>query len=395
MPTRELVTDGEHRAALAVVRSLGRGGYELCVCGSGPAPLAAASRYARKVAPVLDPALDASGFVEAVAGAASAFRPEVLLPVAEASVLALLAYRERLMPARIPYPPLSVVRCVCDKAAVLEAAASLRIPVPSQLRVAAPADADRAAAGVSGYPVAVKPARSLNPSHGRLVKGPTAYAAGPGELQRLVASLPGEVFPVLVQQCVVGQGTGVFLLRWEGRVLAVFAHRRVREKPPSGGVSVCCESIAAAPMLVEQSLALLERLDWQGVAMVEYKVEAASGKPFLMEINGRFWGSLQLAVDAGVDLPAPLVAAALDRRPGPVTEYRVGVRTRWWWGDADHLIARLRYSPDVLGLPPGAPRRLRVALDVLLPRRGQRNEVLRWDDPMPFLRETLNWIRRR
>ncbi len=45
--------------------------------------------------------------------------------------------------------------------------------------------------------------------------------------------------------------------------------------------------------------------------MVEFKADARTGTPYLMEINGRFWGSLQLAIDAGVDFPAILVAAAL------------------------------------------------------------------------------------
>ena len=42
--------------------------------------------------------------------------------------------------------------------------------------------------------------------------------------------------------------------------------------------------------------------------MVEFKLDARDGVAKLMEINGRFWGSLQLAVDAGVDFPAILSA---------------------------------------------------------------------------------------
>ena len=82
---------------------------------------------------------------------------------------------------------------------------------------------------------------------------------------------------------------------------AVFAHRRLREKPPSGGVSVYRESVAPDPSLVARAAALLAGLGWRGVAMVEMKTDARTGTPYLMEVNGRFWGSLQLAVDAGVD----------------------------------------------------------------------------------------------
>ncbi len=110
-----------------------------------------------------------------------------------------------------------------------------------------------------------------------------------------------------------GPGVGVFLLLWEGKLRAAFAHRRLREKPPSGGVSVYRESIALDPVLLERSRRLLESFGWQGVAMVEYKIDERTGTPILMEINGRFWGSLQLAVDAGVDFPRLLIECAEGR----------------------------------------------------------------------------------
>lgn len=75
------------------------------------------------------------------------------------------------------------------------------------------------------------------------------------------------------------------------------------------------ESVVADPALVERSRRLLARLNWQGVAMVEYKIDASTGMPYLMEINGRFWGSLQLAIDAGVDFPRLLLEVATGGGP--------------------------------------------------------------------------------
>jgi hypothetical protein len=155
------------------------------------------------------------------------------------------------------------------------------------------------------------------------------------------------------------------------------------------------ESIPLDPALARHAIALLEYFDWQGVAMVEFKLDATTGTPYLMEVNGRLWGSLQLAVDAGVDFPTLLVRAALGERPAPITSYRAGIRCRWWWGDVDHLIARLRHSRAALALPPEATGRWRTLWEFARVRRGDRNEVLRWDDPAPFVRETLDWFRRR
>ncbi len=128
--------------------------------------------------------------------------------------------------------------------------------------------------------------------------------------------------------------------------------------------------------------------------MVEYKVDERTGTPYLMEVNGRFWGSLQLAVDAGVDFPALLVRAALGQPLPPPPEYREGVRLRWLWGDVDHLIARLRPAADRNGNGLRAGRFGAVADWVTSWRPGERWETLRFSDPRPFLRESLEWVKR-
>jgi predicted ATP-grasp superfamily ATP-dependent carboligase len=245
--------------------------------------------------------------------------------------------------------------------------------------------------------VVLKPARSVVAAPGALLKLRVLHAAGPAELREAARRLPPEAYPVLVQQRIVGPGTGVFLLRWDGLPRARFAHRRLREKPPSGGVSVLSESVSldGEPDLPERSLALLAAFDWQGVAMVEYKRDARTGVPYLMEINGRFWGSLQLAVDAGVDFPALLLDCVAGRAPAAAPAWAAGRRLRWFWGDVDHLLARLRHDARALSLPPRAGGRARALLDFLAGtwRPGQRGETLRLADPRPFLREGAQWLR--
>jgi predicted ATP-grasp superfamily ATP-dependent carboligase len=244
------------------------------------------------------------------------------------------------------------------------------------------------------FPVVVKPTRSVVATRDGAIKAGVTYSADVFQLRRCLGALPADVYPVLLQERIVGPGSGIFVLVWGGELIAAFAHRRLREKPPSGGVSVYSESTPADPQLVERGLSLLKDFGWQGVAMLEFKTDDRTGRPYLMEVNGRLWGSLQLAIDAGVDFPALLVACALGERPAR-PDYRVGVRNRWWWGDVDHVLARLRNDPVTLGLPPGAPSRWQVVRDFLrMRRRGDRNEVLRLSDPWPFVRETVDWLRR-
>jgi hypothetical protein len=387
---RILVTDAEHRAALAVVRSLGRAGYQVIAAGSGRWPIGCASRHAGLSVRVPDPGASPEAFRRRILELTATVAPDLVLPVTEAAILALLPERRGLGPARLPLPPDEVVRRVLDKREVLAAAASCGIAVPAQAVL-------EDAAALAGTPLpplpnVLKGARSLEHDGTHPVKTPRAYADSGTERERAITAFPPAAFPLLVQQRIVGEGTGVFVLLWQDRVLATFCHRRIREKPPAGGVSTCCESVPPDPGLIAASVELLRRLEWSGVAMVEFKRDAASGVPYLMEINGRFWGSLQLAVDAGVDFPALFVRAALGEAVEPVTAYRTGIRSRWWWGDVDHLLARLRRGGEALHLPPDAPSTAWTAFEVLRLGAGQRGDVGRLSDPLPFVAETLAWF---
>ena len=386
-----LVTDGHLRPSLAAVRSLGRAGYRVHVCAPRARSLAGASRYAVAHERVPDPLAQPDAYADAVKRLLERWSIRVLLPMSEESLLVLLPATAEMSDVCVPFAPLSTFEKASNKEYVLSLAATLGIAVPEQRVLSSPEALASIDVGALHFPVVLKPARSVAGAQGERTKLGVSYAADAADLKRRIDALAASAFPLLLQQKIEGLGTGVFLLVWGGELLAQFAHRRIREKPPSGGASVLAESIAADPEAIAQSLSLLSALNWRGPAMVEYKQDRATGKRYLMEINGRFWGSLQLAIDAGVDFPALLVAAALGARPTPVASYDVGVRGRWWWGEVDHFIARMRGGAEVAGLGGRAD----AVRQFLLPGRNVRNEVLRADDPWPFARETVEWFRRR
>jgi predicted ATP-grasp superfamily ATP-dependent carboligase len=392
---RVLVTDGEQRAALAATRSLGTAGHPVFTCSHRAPSISGASRFSRGEARTPDPLADPDGFVAAVAGLVARWRIDALLPVTEAALLALLPRQGELGGVLLPFPEAERFRAVSDKRAVLEAAAGVGIAVPWQWTLEDPGGAARIPAALP-FPLVAKPSRSVGGEATARVKLGVRHAADRAALEAVLRELPPAAYPVLLQARIVGPGVGVFVLLWDDEVRAVFSHRRLREKPPAGGVSVYSESIVADPALVAAALALLRRFGWRGVAMVEFKVDARSGTPHLMEVNGRLWGSLQLAIDAGVDFPALLLAAASGEPARPQPPYRIGVRSRWWWGDVDHLLTRLRRSARELNLPPDAPGRARVLREFLVPwRPGDHPDTFRLTDPRPFLRETLEWLLRR
>lgn len=396
MKGRVLVTDGDQRAALAVVRSLGRAGYEVNVCSFRPRSIAGASRYSSGRYKVPDPLRHSESFLSDLERLVTATRVDVLIPISEASLLAVLPKRERFS-CTIPFAAADAFDQVCDKQAVLQMARTHGIAVPGQAVIATAADISPLDDGLR-FPLVLKPSRSVAGQEGKRIRTGVAYASNARELSEQLKRIPADAYPVLLQQRVDGPGLGMSVLVWEGVLVAAFAHRRVREKPPSGGVSVLRESIPLDQMLLTRSLALLRDFKWKGVAMVEYKLDSRTGVPYLMEINGRFWGSLQLAIDAGVDFPNLLVQLALGTPPSPIMTYEIGVRSRWEWGDMDHFLARMLHPPATTTTPSGGPKPRRfdaIAEFVRGFSQGNRSEVFRPDDPGPFLRETVDWFRRR
>lgn len=385
MTATVIITDAEQRAALAAVRSLGSAGYRVVVCSSAARPLAGASRFAARSEQVPDPLRDPDAYLESVVALARAADAALVLPIAEPSILPILEHRERFDPAVIPFPGHERFLRLSDKAELMRVAPRFGIAVPAQVRIER---ANDALPETIAYPVVVKPARSVAISGDARVKLSVRHARDRVELDRMLRELPEAAYPLLLQERIVGPGVGMFLLRWQGQTLAAMAHRRIREKPPSGGVSVMRETVPAPPDLVQRSEQLLDAFGWSGVAMVEYKLDSA-GVPYLMEVNGRLWGSLQLAIDAGVDFPRLLVEAALGAPVKPVVSYRL-VRSRWWWGEVDHLLARWRRRSAGDEALPG---RLRTTLDVLRPWHPRcTEEVFRWSDAKPFIRETRDWF---
>jgi len=391
-----LVTDGDERAALATARALGKAGLRVFVTSATGRSLTGASRYCEADLRVADPLADPIGYANDVAACLQRIEATTLIPISEASLRSLLPFRERFPSVTVPFPPIERFEAVSDKLLVDERARTLGIVTPTIEVV----DTPRALAALADrpdlpFPLVLKPTRSVVEGPTGRLKTTVRYAQSRAELREIRApSLGTENFPILVQRRVVGPGIGVFLLLCEGVVVARLGHRRLREKPPSGGVSVLRETVALPESLFEASTELLRSFQWEGVAMVEYKLDRGTQEYHLMEINGRLWGSLQLAIDAAVDFPSLLVRCAEGAEVVPSLDYRVGVRTRWMLGDLDHLVARLRRSREELGLDRDSPGRIGAALAFT---RGffppVRGEVFRLSDPIPAVREAAGWLR--
>lgn len=386
---RVFVTDGENRAALAVTRSLGRAGHEVIVGEKHTPSLAQTSRYcaARVVYP--DPVFASDQFVDALADIVRQRAVDVLIPVADITTFLLTRHRDRFAPSAIPFADAAIIERAANKVTLVETALRLGVPVPRSVVVA---DPDHVPNLPFAFPVVIKPWQSRIRTVRGWVSTAVSYADTREQLARDLSSRARHDYPVMLQERIVGPGIGVFACYHHGRAVALFSHRRLRERPPWGGVSVLSESVPLCPFAREYATRLLDDLGWHGVAMVEFKRDVSDNTPKLMEINGRFWGSLQLAIDAGVDFPHMLVESVRVGAFDPQPPYRIGVRSRWFWGDVDSLLATLRGGARAQRLLNGG--RVRAVLNFMkFLGRDLHYENPKLRDLSPGFFETYRWFR--
>lgn len=383
---RVLVLDANQRSALAVTRSLGKHGLTVFTAEEDASCLAGHSRYSSSHFTYPSPRLSAEAFTQVLAKLVQQHRIDLLLPMTELTTSLVLGNRSHFHSTKIPFSDSQTVARISDKCALMKMAASLGVPYPQtwfcENAASLTCDLDDL-----DYPVVLKPALSWLEQAGEWRRVGVRTATSASQAREIFISDPVfQTHPFMIQSFVEGQGQGVFALYDNGKPVTFFAHRRLREKPPSGGVSVLSESVAVDPILQQHAQALLDAAKWHGVAMVEFKVHP-DGTPYLMEINTRFWGSLQLAIDAGVDFPWLLAQLASDTHPAPVPGYHTGRRLRWLLGDVDNLYLILRdaqYSRRDKAM---------AILHFLSPSPFKtRHEVNRWGDMKPFIHELKAYL---
>ncbi|WP_372997841.1 ATP-grasp domain-containing protein [Marinobacter sp.] len=388
MEERALVLDGNQRAALAAVRSLGCRGLWICVGEITDTSLSGCSRFCQSNESYHDPYESPRQFFDDLCRIIETKKITFLLPITEATTYAVLRYKSEL-PASVtlPLPDSDQVEMIANKNRLFRLALENGVPVPESIFCNNRQEGLDAIGSVTSYPVVLKPAKSRI-LHDNCIE-PTSVMAVHSRKQAEDALQQHAFFesPFTIQKFVEGKGQGVFALYDRGHAVCFFAHRRLREKPPEGGVSVLCESAPVPENLKQYARTLLDAANWHGVAMVEFRV-TPQGDPYLMEINPRFWGSLQLAIDSGVDFPYWLYQITNGNELGnlPPQEHR---RVRWLLGDLDrlYLVLKAPFSRYSLWSKLGS------VFSFLRPTRKTRHEVNRLSDFRPFIYELKQYLK--
>lgn len=388
--TSVLITDGHELAGLGAARSLGRAGHVVSVAvPQGIDAPVGKSRYVARVIASPNPWVDQPAYRQFLQ--IEAPKHDVLLPISEAAILATAACRHDLGRTLLLLPSDASLRYTLSKYHATRAAQAAGLAVPQTVFLSDgnwPADLLPLVDSLAGlgYPLLIKHDNCLLPS-GQYVRGKTERVDSPLQARALLAELRALGAQVIAQKPIPGHGAGVFLLRHGQKTLLRFAHERLHEVPYTGGVSslrMSCHD----EKLVAQSERFLAALDYQGVAMCEFR-KTPSGEPLFLEINGRLWGSLALALHCGVDFPRTLLLA-MQGMPVPAqSDYPDGLRCRNLLpGEVSHLASLWRAKDVSL-----SDKLVAAAKQVLLTFDPQiRHDHFWFDDPEPAAKQTQNWL---
>lgn len=364
---KALLLDGHSRAAPEVALSLGRADLEIHVASPEADPLALHAAHATRH--IRQPPRGERGEFAAWLRALDAREGyRLIVPTSDDSLLGVAELgADDDLRRRAAIPSDRSLQAAMDKQATWELARAVGVEVPANVlhrrgQVPAPA---------VSLPSVLKPQSSMNRTAAGDRKLFVEIARGESERSDMLARML-RLSNVQEQDYVAGTGIGVECLYAHGALAWAFVHERLHEYPLTGGGSSYRKSVALDARLAGPAIAMLDRLAWHGVAMVEFK-RTADGRLVLMEINPRLWGSLALAIDCGVDFPLGLLALADGRALPPQPSYRIGHRTRHLEADLAWMKANLRADhadPLLLTRPVG-----RSMLEWLRPLAGLES----WD----------------
>ena len=389
-----LVLGSDSRSFLAVIRSLGRRGLRVHVAGAPPHAPALRSRYIDAIHLLPSYAADGDAWTRALRSLLQREPFDLVIPCDDPAILPLQRHRADLEPCGHLYLlSQDAFEVTTNKRRTTLLARQLGVPVPRDEVASSITDADAIVSRL-GLPVVLKPTTSFA-IEDLTARRDVQTAHTVEEVRKGLSELLRHG-PVQVQEHVRGSGAGVEVLAHEGKILFAFQHLRLHE-PPEGGASSYRKSVPLHPDLLHAAKLLMAALRYTGVGMVEFKIDQRSGRWALIEINGRFWGSLPLAVAAGADFPYYLYQMLVEGRRDYPPGYRDELYARNWIQDASWLVKKFTAGPANPRVPPNPspPWRQVVAEFTNVLKLRERSDTFAWDDPLPAFAELRRMLWKR
>jgi predicted ATP-grasp superfamily ATP-dependent carboligase len=326
---RALIVDsGQGRGSLAAARGLARAGWTVGMAGPARAGLPMLSRSVRHRHVVPPHASGANGFLRAIDSAIAARGYEVVFGCGDAEILTLSRERDRIR-ARVPHAPHKVMLRAIDKVELGAAAREVGMATPP---VAASGTEARERWG-AGPSIVKERLHGTSTAGGAFTHLAPQALVDPAAVDRRVQEIRAAGAVPVVQPMIEGRLMAfASVVDEQGRMLARVQQVAERTYPRDAGLSVRARTVPVDEQLAGQVSLLLGELGWFGLSELQF-ILPADGAPVLLDFNGRFYGSLALALAAGVNLPDAWARIATGRDPAEAGDARPGVRYQWLEGD--------------------------------------------------------------
>jgi predicted ATP-grasp superfamily ATP-dependent carboligase len=359
---RALIMDqGLDRGSLAAVRALRDDGWTVGV-GSPVRGLAGSSRAVSRWHEVPAAEGGVREYLEAVRAAVDEGGYDVVFSSDDIGVVVLSRHRDAIG-AVVPYACHDTVVRSLDKLRMTRAAEAVGLSVPCT------SEARDDVVERLEAPTIVKPRLHsvLRPgAPGRLE---TTLARSPEEARDAIAGIREAGVEPILQEVVTGDLMSFqAVIDRDGRMLGPVQQLSPRTWPPDSGSAARGHTVPIDAVLAARVAALFQSLGWFGLAQLQFIAPADGGEPRLIDLNGRFYSSLALAVASGPNLPGIWARLATGRAVESIRPSEAGHSYQWFSRD-------LRASWHAEGLR-GAAGSVRVSA-------GSVHSVWRQDDPWP------------
>lgn len=367
-----LLTDGGYKNTYAIIRALKKEGLKVGVLYNSILSLSFLSRYVDKRYIIKTNLLKNSSpevlsqFYSETLNILKQDDIDVFMPVGNMSFNFATTFKNDLEKfTNLPVVNPDIMEIAQNKYKTFKFAEQIDIPIPKTIFIDSYDDIPRIINEMK-FPCVIKKTN--------FYEGGVKYCNDKSELKKNLNSIlerkkSDGSFPI-IQEYVEGPGTGYYGIFKDGECINYFMHERLHEYPITGGASTFAKSIYD-DKLKQLGTKMLENLKWNGVAMIEFKKDIRDNKYKLMEINPKFWGSLELSYVAGLNFPYLNYLIAMGKPIPPTATYKRDTYFRW-------------IIPDDILWRKFASRQQKDKFKKLKKRVKIHNN-LHWNDPFPII----------
>jgi predicted ATP-grasp superfamily ATP-dependent carboligase len=288
---------------LAAIRSLAKRGINTILIYHDSKDFATHSKYLSEKIKLPHPENHEEDFISKILDLSEKYKGAVIYPTEDEFLITISKNKPKFSPFfKVACNDIKIIDKLINKKLIYDLADQHNIPCPIHITTSD----DKTAANFAdriGYPCLLKPSQSH--TYFNYFGKKMAKVENKEELLLELKKANAGGFEVMIQEFISGSDSANFSYwgyRTGGKFFSEATARKVRNDPPETG-SPRVQVTKNIPELIPYARKILNELDYEGYANVEFKFDRKSGEYKFMEINPRINRCIQQAIKGGIDYP--------------------------------------------------------------------------------------------